>query len=112
MVAVPGRSTRSLGVNEMAYAAKIVLNCRSHRRPDLEPLVETFIRDGVKFVGVPGVDAAHVEDLIDELVVGDGSDPDRFILTSNHEDTSLDEAVEFARNLTGEYAGGVQIVDV
>jgi len=96
----------------MGYGKKIVLNCRSHRRPDLEPLVEAFLRDGVKFVGVVGVDAAHVEDLIDELVVGDGSDNERFILTSSHEHESLDEAVQFARNLTGEYAGEVQVVDV
>jgi len=74
--------------------------------------VEAFLRDGVKFVGVVGVDAAHVEDLIDELVVGDGSDNERFILTSSHEHESLDEAVQFARNLTGEYAGEVQVVDV
>jgi hypothetical protein len=103
---VAGRSTRSLDVNRnVAYGKKIVLNCRSGLRPNLEELVETFIRDGVIFVGVVGVDASRVEDIIDEIVVGDGSDSERFILTSSHENESLNEAVEFARSLTGEYAG-------
>ena len=53
-----------------------------------------------------------VEDIIDDLVVGDGSDPNRFILTSGHESESVEEALDFARSLTGEYAGEVQLVEV
>ena len=96
----------------MAYGKKIVLNCRSELRPNLEELVETFIRDGVKFLAVVGVDASRVEDIIDEIVVGDGTNTERFILTSSHENASLNEALEFARSLTGEYAGEVQVVEV
>jgi hypothetical protein len=110
---VAGRSTRSLDLNEnVAYGKKIVLNCRSQSRAGLDDLVESFIRDGVKFVGVVGVDASHVEDIIDEIVVGNGSDTDRFILTSSHENGSLQDALEFARGLTGAYAGEVQVVEV
>ena len=96
----------------VAYGPKIVLHCRSSQRPDLEPLVEAFLRDGVKFVGVVGVDASHVEDIIDEIVVGDGTNSERFILTSSHENESLAEAVEFARSLSSEYSGEVQVVEV
>ena len=63
-------------------------------------------------MGVVGVDASFVEDLIDEIVVGDGTNEERFILTSSHEGQSLEEAVEFANGLTGEYAGDVQVVDL
>ena len=96
----------------MPYGPKVVLHCRSHARPNLDELIEAFLRDGVIFVGVVGVEASFVEDLIDEIVVGDGSDPNRFILTSSHEDDSLEEALEFARSLSGEYAGEVQLVEV
>ena len=96
----------------MAYGHKIVLHCRSRQRPDLEPLVEAFLRDGVKFVGVVGVDASRVEDIIDEIVVGFGDDPDRFILTSSHENETLAQAIEFARSLSSEYSGEVQVVEV
>jgi len=61
---------------------------------------------------VVGVDASLVEDIIDELVVGDDSDPNRFILTSGLENESVEEALDLARNLTGEYVGEVQLVEV
>ena len=108
-----GRSTRSLDLNEIvAYGHKVVLHLRTSFRPNLDDLVEAFLRDGVKFVGVVGVEASFVEDVIDAIVVGDGTDPDRFILTSSHENQSVEEALEFAQCLTGEYAGEVQLDEV
>ena len=96
----------------MPYGKKIVLNCQTRPPASLEGLVETFLRDGVTFVGVVGQDAASIEELIDQLVVGDGTDENRFILTSSHEGESLEQAIQFARGLTGEYAGEVQVVDL
>ena len=96
----------------MPYKAKVVLNCRSGVPPGLDQLVETFLRDGVRFVAVVGDSADRVEQLIDELVVGDGSDEGRYILTSCHAHETLAEAVGFAEGLTGEYSGDVQVVDV
>ena len=57
----------------MAYPKKIVLNCPHGASSTLTPLVEEFIRDGVMFVGVVGKDCSLVEDLIDKIVVGDGT---------------------------------------
>jgi hypothetical protein len=95
----------------MAYGKKIVLNCPEGYRMRLDALVEEFIRDGVVFVGVVGEDCAKVEDLIDELVVGDGS-REYSLLTSSHPNVSVNEAVSFAKSLTGEFAGDVQIVEL
>ena len=40
-----------------------------------------------------------MDDLIDEIVVGDGSDKSRFVVTSFHENETIEEEVlEFARN--------------
>jgi hypothetical protein len=96
----------------MAYQSKVVLHCAAGEPKGLDVLVETFLRVGVKFVGVVGKDAARIEDIIDEIVVGDGSDGSRFLLTSSHEHETLEEALEFARMLTGEYAGDVQLIEV
>jgi hypothetical protein len=90
----------------------VVLHCSFGVPIGLEGLVETFLRDGVRFVGVAGPDARSIEDLIDEIIVGDGSDPRRHILTASHPTQSLAEAVAFASGLTGEFAGEVQIVEV
>jgi hypothetical protein len=47
-------------------------------------------------VCVIGNDCARVEDVIDELVVGDGSDPSRFLNTTSHLSASIGEVREFA----------------
>ena len=67
----------------MPYSKKIVLNCPHGATLRLESLVDEFLQDGVLFIGVVGPECSQVEDLIDELVVGDGS-CDRFILSSSH----------------------------
>jgi hypothetical protein len=94
----------------MDYDKKIVLFSRSGYRPDLDKLVEDFMRSGVRFVGVVGKEASKIEEIIDELCVGDGSHP-YFILTSSHPEETLDEAVEFANSLVLEYEGATQIVE-
>lgn len=96
----------------MPYPRKIVLHCPQGYDPHLDALVEEFIRDGVRFVAVVGTDCERVEDMIDELVVGDGS-RDSDLLTSSHPGESLDAAVAFAKSLTLEFAGSeVEIVEL
>ncbi len=75
----------------------------------LEPLVEEFIKAGVIFVAVVGKDCTKVEEIIDELVVSDGSRA-YDLLTSSHPNESVDEALEFARSLSLNFAGPVQLV--
>jgi len=96
----------------MPYLRKVVLHCPKGYRMELDALVEQFIADGVAYVGVVGEDCSRVEDIIDELVVGDGSDQSRFILTSAHPGESVEEALEYARSLYAEYSGEVQLVEL
>ncbi len=96
----------------MPYLPKIVLHCPNGEPSGLDALVETFLKDGVIFVGVVGKDASRIEDIIDEVVVGDGSDDSSTLLTSSHEDETLEQALHFAQMLTGEFAGEVQVVEV
>jgi hypothetical protein len=95
----------------MPHPKKIVLHCRTGYNPRLDTLVEEFIRDGVIFVGVVGEDCAKVEDIIDQIVVGDGS-RDYHMLTSSHADESVEEAVRFADSLTGEFEGEAHVIEV
>jgi len=94
----------------MTYARNIVLHCPGGYRMELDALVEQFLADGVKFVGVVGVDCEKVEDIVDELVVGDGSEPGRFILTSSHPGETVDDVIEFARQVSEDGNGAVQVV--
>jgi hypothetical protein len=92
------------------YLAKIVLHCPNGLHGGLEPLVQAFIRDGVTFVAVAGGDTSLIEDIIDEVCVGDGTRPYE-MLTSSHPDESLAAVVEFAKSLSLEFDGPVQIVE-
>jgi hypothetical protein len=78
------------------YAPRIVLHSLSGEPKGIEVLVEEFLKDGVKFVGV----------------VGDGSDDTRFLLTSSHERDTLDAALNFSRRLSSEYGQGLQVGEV
>jgi hypothetical protein len=81
----------------MNYAPKVVLQLPLSNPDRLPDFVEACIRDRVALIAVVGRDAENIHDQIDELIVGDGSDASRFILTSFHVDETLEEAMEFAR---------------
>jgi hypothetical protein len=97
------------GVPIVPYAKKIVLHTPKGNSAALDTLVARFIKDGVTFVGVVGKDCSKIEDIIDELCVGDASNP-YFILTSSHPEETLEQAIAFARSLTGEFSGEIEVV--
>ena len=80
----------------MPYAAKIVLHAPDPHARALEEFVEDCIRDKVALVCIVGEQCRLVEEIIDELVVGDGSDKTRFITTTSHPDEPLAEVIAFA----------------
>ena len=94
----------------MPYLPKIVLYCPAGLHGGLEPLVQAFIQDGVTFIAVAGKDASLIEDIIDEVCVGDGAQP-YSMLTSSHPGESLAAVVEFARSLDLEFVGPVEVVE-
>ncbi|MFZ6799534.1 DUF7684 family protein [Undibacterium sp. Di24W] len=88
---------------------KIVLNCTNGYESKIDPIVERLVAGGLSYIGVAGQDCSKIEDIIDEIAVGDGSNP-RFILTTSHPQESLENVIEFALSLTGEHAGGVRVI--
>ena len=79
----------------MPYAAKIILHTPLADPAKLDSFVEACLANGVILIAILGTDADKVEDLIDELVVGDASDESRFVMTSSHRNESLDEVLNF-----------------
>ena len=77
----------------MSLAPRIVLHAPISDPALLEPFVEACLRDKVVLIAVVGEGCKDVEDLIDEIIVGDGSDPDRFIATTSHPDEPLEEVL-------------------
>ncbi len=79
----------------MSLAPKIVLHAPISNPALLESFVEACLREKVVLIAVVGEGCTDVEDLIDEIIVGDGSDPGRFILTTSHPDEPLEEVLWF-----------------
>jgi hypothetical protein len=94
----------------MSASRKIVLHSLQGYRLELDALVAGWIQEGVKYVGVVGVDASHIEDTIDELCIGDGPNP-YFMLTASHgSDETVNDAVFLATQVS-ELGGPVEVVE-
>ena len=95
----------------MATSRKIVLHSLHGYRPELDAIVAQWIQEQISYVGVVGIDASRIEDAIDDLCVGDGSNP-YFLLTASHgPDETLQDAIFLAEQLSGELAGNVRVVE-
>ena len=93
----------------MSYAPRIILQLPISN-PDLLPsFVEACIRDGVALIAIVGEGCSEIEEIVDELVVGDGSDESRFLSTSSHPDETVEEVMEFASILE---VNGTQAVEL
>ncbi len=78
----------------------------------LSLFVEKCLRDKVDLICVVGEGCAKIEDIIDELIVSDGSQKGRFIATTSHPDESLDEVIEFAKYYDTDKNLSVEVVSL
>jgi hypothetical protein len=90
----------------MPYSSKLVLQLPLSAPDKLAQFVEQCVADSVELICVAGPMADGIEDQIDWLVVGDGSDADRFIVTTAHPDEPLDRVISFAAAWLGDGAAG------
>jgi hypothetical protein len=92
----------------MATARKLVLHSKSGLRPGLDALVAEWIREGVQYVGVVGVDAEDIEEAINWFCIGDGSNPYDMLTASHPEPETMDDAIALASQV--DFPGDVCVV--
>ena len=80
----------------MIVEPKIVLTLPVSDEAALAAFVEQCITRNVSLIAVQGEGCERIEDEIDWLIVGDGTDDTRFITTSSHPGETLEEVLEFA----------------
>jgi hypothetical protein len=80
----------------MSLAPRIVLHSPVIDKAALVRFVEQCLKDEVQLIAVWGGGAEALEEEVDWLVVGDGTDESRYITTSSHPEDSLEEVLEFA----------------
>lgn len=66
--------------------------------------------DGMSLAAVVGQGCARVEDIIDEIVVGDGSSEARFPCTTSHPDESFEDVLNMGE--TWEFERGDPVEEV
>lgn len=88
----------------MPLARKLILHAPISDEALLDGFVEQCLKDGVSLVAVVGPDCARIEDVIDEIVVGDGSDGTRFLCTSSHPDEPFEDVLNMV--MTWEFERG------
>lgn len=79
----------------MKLARKIILHAPISDERLLDEFVENCLRDEVSLIAVVGPGCVRIEDIIDEIVVGDGSDSERYVTTSSHPDEPLSDVRDF-----------------
>lgn len=80
------------------YPPRVVLRLPLSKRWALGEFVEACLRDQVLLIAICGPGCVEMEDEIDALVVRDGSDEERFVVTTAHPDESIEDVIEFASN--------------
>jgi hypothetical protein len=75
----------------------------------LTELKERCLKNGVRLISIAGPDADKLELQVDLLVVGDGFDETRFLVTSAHPSEPLDEVREFASGWVCEGEGLLEV---
>lgn len=96
----------------MSYAPRVVLCLPLSNEGLLAAFVEQCLRDRVALIAVVGEGAARIEDIIDELVVRDGSDDACFVTTTSHSNETVEKVLEFAGWWYDERNQPVQIVNL
>ena len=87
---------QSGSVRRMKVEPKIVLELPLSDEALLPAFVKKCLARNASLIAVVGDGCQRVEDEIDELIVGNGSDDRRFITTTSHPGETLDQVVEFA----------------
>jgi hypothetical protein len=94
----------------MAYKPKIVLEVPLGDQERLAPFVEACLIDRVELIAVVGDGCEQVHDQIDDIIVGNGADDSRFIVTSWHTGETLADALEFAEIFFAQRGDEVELV--
>jgi hypothetical protein len=92
----------------MHTARKIVLHSIGGLGPGLDVLVAQWMREGVQYVGVVGVDAEDIEEAIDWFCIGDGTRPYEMLTASHADPETMDDAIALASQV--DFPGDVVVV--
>jgi len=79
------------------FAKRVILNSKTDYSAQHDQLLNDLIEAKVLLFCAVGKDCEMWHDIMDEILVGDGIDRDFFMVTTWHQDETLEEVIEFAK---------------
>lgn len=94
----------------MKLARKVILHSPVSDERLLSDFVEQCIHDQVSLIAIVGPGCARLEDVIDLLIVGDGSDLTRFVCTTSHPNEPFEDVMNMVELWEVDQNDPVQVV--
>ena len=91
--------------------SRVVLVSEQKYNPECDELILSLLAQDYVLFCVVGVDCEVWENVIDELSIGDGSNP-KFVTTTSHPDETVEDVVEFAKMLILDQKSGVDVIGI
>jgi len=98
--------------NQGTFAPRIILNCPINDESKLPEFVDKCLIDSVSLVAAFGPGSPRIHDILDELIVGDGSDHSRFFCTTWHEQEPLEDVVNMLKYWKADGDGVFDVVSL
>lgn len=96
----------------MAYSGKIVLLSKSgYRSEQDDEFLRELLQDRIELFCVLGQDADKWEDALDWICIGEDGSGQHLIITTCHQNESLEEVVAFAQMFKTGHEHSVQVVE-
>ena len=95
--------------------SKIVLISRSGYSKDHDTLLKELIESGIELFCAVGIDCEKWEEAMDWICVeldANNINPGVCCTTTSHPDESIEDAIFFAENWSGEKNGKVEIIEI
>jgi hypothetical protein len=89
----------------MPAPPKFILHSPLSDETSLEAFVETCLAQNVSLIAVVGLGSAELEELIDEIVVGNGNNGNRFVTTTSHPNETFEDVLSFVRAWNADEGG-------
>ena len=94
----------------MPLARRVILHTPVSEEALLQSFVEQCLADKVVLLAIFGPECERIEDVVDWLVIGDGSQEEHFLCTTSHPGETLEDVLAFAASW--ELEGGQSIEHV
>lgn len=91
----------------MPASPKYILHSPLKDSKQLDAFVENCLVENASLIAVFGPGSAELEDMIDEIIDGDGQDTSRFICTTSHPDEAFDDVLSFVTSWEIEEGGRI-----